>query len=149
MAHRDRLARDVSVAAAIDSAVRDAGASVVTCDPKVNAAGDELMRAFQDAHAQYERSLTSTRTKDALAVKQARGERVGGHVRYGFTAGARGELVPDVAEQAVITQVRALRAAGVSFRGIVDELARVGIISRAHKPLQLRQVQVILGRGER
>ncbi len=149
VAHRDRLARDVSVAAAIDSAVRDAGASVVTCDPKVNAAGDELMRAFQDAHAQYERSLTSTRTKDALAVKQARGERVGGHVRYGFTAGARGELVPDVAEQAVITQVRALRAAGVSFRGIVDELARVGIISRAHKPLQLRQVQVILGRGER
>lgn len=146
VAHRDRLARDAGVAAAIDSAVRDAGASVVTCDPEANAAGDDIVRAFQDAHAQYERSLTSTRTKAALAVKQARGERVGGRVRYGYDEGARGELVPNAAEQAVMTQVHALRAAGLSRRGIVAELARVGIVSRAHKPLQLRQVQVILER---
>ena len=59
---------------------------------------------------------------------------------YGFTADAAGKLAPDAAEQAVIAQVRALRAAGLSLRGIVAELGRVGIVSRVGTPLALTQV---------
>lgn len=148
VAHRDRLARNAVVAAAIDSDVRDAGASVVSCDPTANAAADEFTRRVQDAHAEYARTLTRTRTKAALAVKSARGERVGGRVRYGYDADAQGRLVPNAGEQAVIAQVQALRNAGLPLRGIVAELARVGIVSRASTPLQLRQVQVILQRPQ-
>jgi hypothetical protein len=81
-------------------------------------------------------------TKAALAAKAAKGERTG-TVRYGFTADANGKLVVCPAEQAVIAQVRALRDAGLSQRGIVAALATGSIVGRTGRALDVRQVHNI------
>jgi hypothetical protein len=86
---------------------------------------------------------TNELTRAALAAKRARGERTG-TVRYGYSIDANGALVPNAAEQAVLTQVRALRDAGLSQRGIVVKLARAGAVGRTGRPLALLQVQNIL-----
>ena len=145
VAKRDRLARDCYIAAAIDRAAAAAGARVVSADGTGNGdtPADAFMRSVLDAAAAYERALIRTRTKAALAVKKARGERTG-TVRYGFTADAAGRLVECPAEQAVIAQVRALSAAGLSQRGIVAELARAGLVGRTGRALARTQVTNIL-----
>lgn len=147
VAKRDRLARDVYVAAAIDRAVASSGARVVSADGTANGdtPADAFMRTILDAAAAYERALIRARTKAALNAKRAKGERAG-NVPYGYSADASGRLVECPAERAVIAQVRALRAAGLSQRGIVAELARVGLVGRTGKPFALAQVQNLLAR---
>ena len=46
---------------------------------------------------------------------------------YGWRADADGKLVPDVAEQAIIARVCALRASGLSIRAIEAGLAMEGV----------------------
>ena len=144
VAKRDRLARDCYVAAAIDRAVATAGARVVSADGTCNGdtPADAFMRTILDAAAQYERALIRGRTKAALAAKRAKGERTG-TVPYGFTADTAGRLVECPAELAVIAQVRALRGAGMTFRAIVSELARAGVVGRTGRALDVRQVHNI------
>ena len=142
VARRDRLARDVAVAATIERAAGAAGAKVLSADGTANGdtPADAFMRAMLDAAAAYERGLIRARTKAALQAKRARGERAG-TVPYGFTADAAGKLVPNAAEQGVIAAVRELRAAGLSLRAIVAELARRGIVSRSGRhPIALPQI---------
>ena len=97
------------------------------------------MRTLVDAFAQYERAMIAARTKSALKAKRARGERAG-TVPYGFTSDDAGRLSPCAAERAVIAQVHALRAAGLSFRAIVAELARAGVVGRTGNALDVKQV---------
>lgn len=146
VARRDRLARDCYVAAAIDRAVATAGARVVSADGTCNGdtPADAFMRTILDAAAEYERALIRGRTKAALAAKRAKGERTG-TVPYGYSADATGRLVECPAELAVIAQVRALRTAGMTFRGIVAELARAGVVGRTGRALDVRQVHNLVG----
>lgn len=146
VARRDRLARDVYVAAAIDRAVASSGARVVSADGTGNGdtPADAFMRTILDGAAAYERALIAARTKAALGAKRARGERTG-TVPYGYTADAAGRLSPCAAEQAVITEARALRAAGMTFRAIVAELARAGVVGRTGRALDVRQVFNLVG----
>lgn len=141
VAKRDRLARDVAVAATVERAVKACGAKVLNADGTANgdSAADGFMRAMLDAAAAYERALIRARTSAALQAKRARGERAGA-VPYGFTADASGRLSPCEAEQAVIAAVRELRAAGIPLRAVVVELARRGFVSRTGRPLQLTQI---------
>lgn len=142
---RDRLARDVYVAAAIDRAASRCGARVHAADGVGNgdSPADLFMRTIVDGAAAYERALIRARTKAALAAKKARGERAG-TVPYGFFADAAGRLSPCEPEQAVLAQVRRLRDAGLSQRAIVAELARVGLVGRTGRPFALLQVQNLL-----
>lgn len=147
VAKRDRIARDVVVAAMIDRAVAKAGASVVAADGAGNGDGpaDELMRTILDGSAQYERALIRARTRAALAALRASGRR-NGTVPYGHRVAADGSTVercPD--EQAVITAVYDLAAEGMSQRAIVDVLASRGVVSRAGKPLCRASIRNILG----
>lgn len=148
IAKRDRLARDIAVAAMIERATATAGARVVSADGTANGdtPADAFMRAILDGAAAYERALIRARTKSALAAKRARGERAG-TVPYGYTADAAGRLTPNAAEQAVIGAVRELRAAGLSLRAVVAVLASRGLVSRAQKPLALAQVARIARAG--
>jgi site-specific DNA recombinase len=141
LAKRDRLARDVAVAATIEKATAAAGARVVSADGAGNgdSPADAFMRTLLDGAAAYERALIRARTKAALAAKRARGERAG-EVPYGFTADAAGRLTPNPAEQEVVSVIRELRAAGLALRPIVAELERRGLVSRAGRPLALTQV---------
>ena len=145
VAKRDRIARDLYVALTIERDAAAAGARVVAADGAGNGEGpsDALMRGMLDLFAAHERSLIRERTKAALATKRARGERIG-TVPYGYTAGPDGSLTPNAAEQGVIAVVRELRAAGLSLRAIVAELAARGIVSRTGRhPIALPQVAKI------
>lgn len=146
VAKRDRLARDVAVAATIERATATAGARVVSADGTANGdtPADAFMRAMLDGAAAYERALIRARTKAALAAKRAKGERAG-NIPYGYVADETGRLSPNPAEQAVIAIVRELRASGLILRVIVAELAKRGLVSRAGKPLGLTQVARIAG----
>ena len=141
VAKRDRLARDVMAAAMIDRMVVDAGARVVSAAGEGTDSDDPsavLMRRMVDAFAEYERALIAARTRAALAVKRSRGEATS-HAPFGFRA-VDGVLVADDAEQAVIAQVRAARARGMTVRAICDELRAAGIVSRKGKPLAVSAV---------
>ena len=142
VAKRDRLARDVVVAACIERDVAAAGGRVVSADGAGNGdtPSDALLRGMLDLFASFERQLTRGRTAAALQAKKARGERVG-TVPYGYSADAAGRLTPNAAEQGVIAVIRELRAAGMSLRNIEAELARRGVLSRSGRhPIALPQI---------
>lgn len=120
-AKRDRIARDVMVAAVVERLVEQAGARVVTSD---GVSADQtpegtLMRTMLDAFAQYERAVIRARTRAALQAKIAKGERVG-----------RPKVPVD---QTVLERVRTMRDKGLSLRRIADLLNAEGIKARAGK----------------
>ncbi len=93
-----------------------------------------MMRGIVDVFAAYERDVIRARTRAALGVKKARGERVG-EVAYGFRVAVDGvRLEHDEAEQGVLAVVRELRAAGLSQRAIASALTERGLLSRSGKP---------------
>jgi DNA invertase Pin-like site-specific DNA recombinase len=148
VAKRDRLARDVYVAATIERAVAQGGARVVTADGTANGdtPADAFMRTILDGAAAYERALIRARTKAALGAKAARGERTG-EVAYGYHLAADGiRIEADEAEQAVLAAVRELRAAGLSHRAIVQALADRGLVSRSGRAFGQTQIARMLGR---
>lgn len=131
VAKRDRLARDVVISAMVERLTERNGGKVLAADGTGNGTGPEaqLMRTIVDAFAQYERALIGARTRTALAVKKAKGERVGS-VPYGYAlASDGGRLVPHAGEQEVVTLVRRMRACGASLRAIAESLAHEG-----HRP---------------
>lgn len=146
-AKRDRIARDPMITALIEQAAGRSGAVVSTADGASDGAGPEgaLMRGIVDVFAAYERGVIRSRTRAALCVKKTRGERVGA-VPYGFQLAADGvHLVENQAEQAVMTQVRDLRCAGLSLRGVVTECERRGLASRSGRPFALTQIARMCG----
>jgi DNA invertase Pin-like site-specific DNA recombinase len=149
VAKRDRLARDVVIAATVERAAAQGGARVVSAAGEGNgdAPADAFMRTVIDGAAAYERGLIRARTKAALAAKSAKGERVGA-VPYGFALAADGvRLEADPAEQGVLAVVRELRAAGLSQRAIVGELAARGLVSRSGLAFGQTQVARMLSRA--
>jgi len=108
--------------------------------------GAALMRDMTSVLASHERRLIRSRTRAALAVKKARGERVGA-LPYGYTVAAdRVTLEANAGEQAVLVVVRELRAAGLSHRAIVGELAARGLVSRVGRPFAQTQVARMLAK---
>lgn len=145
-AKRDRLARDVVVAASADRLVAKEGAAIRTADGMSDAGGSAgmMQRGVSDLFAAYEREVIRERTTAALTVKKAKGERVGA-VPYGFRLAEDGiHLVSCEAEQATITAVRSMRDEGASLRAIVAKLAESGAVSRVGKPFALTQVANML-----
>lgn len=133
VAKRDRLARDTMVAAMVERMAQRAGATVASADGTGNGDSPEamLMRRMVDAFAEYERALIGARTRAALAVKRARGERVG-HIPYGMQLAADGvHLEPHPGEQDVLAMVREYRAEGLTLRAIGRRLTSRGILPRS------------------
>lgn len=139
VAKRDRLARDVVLAALIERLARNQGARVVSAageggdDP--NDPSGMLMRRIVDAFAEYERALIRSRTKAALRVKRNRGERAG-NVPYGYRLAEDAKtLTANDDERAVIARVHTLRSSGLGVRRIVAVLEQEGVTGRSGKPL--------------
>jgi DNA invertase Pin-like site-specific DNA recombinase len=132
VAKRDRVARDVALAAEVEWAAARAGARLVSAMGEGNgdSPADAFMRTPIDGAAQYEHGLIRARTRAVLAVKRARGERVGA-VPYGFAVSADGvRLAAAGREQATIARARELRASGLSLRAVASRLAAEGRVSR-------------------
>ena len=162
VAKRDRIARDIAVAAGVERAVESAGARVVSAGGEGNgdSPADQFLRTIVDGAAQYERALIRARTKAALGIKKARGEKTGGGVRYGQRLKADGSHVlhedgtrkcapecagckniePDEREAPVVELAKTLRAKGLSLSAVATRLAEVGCLSRTGKPFATMQI---------
>ncbi|HWB79953.1 MAG TPA: recombinase family protein [Nannocystaceae bacterium] len=131
VAKRDRLARDIVVAAMIERLAERAGARVVTASGVGNGTAPEdlLLRGIVDVFAQFERAIISSRTRAALAVKRGRGERIG-RVPFGFRLGDDGvHLVADDGEQETIAMLSKLRES-MSLRAVAEYCLANGIRAR-------------------
>ncbi|MFA5787693.1 MAG: recombinase family protein [Actinomycetota bacterium] len=143
VAKRDRIARDVVLAATIEREVGARGARIASVageGTEGNGPSDQLMRGISDLFAQHERALIRARTTAALAAKKAKGERVGS-VSYGYSLSDDGKtLVQNTAEQAVIARVREARSNGMSLRDIASALSAEGLCSRTGKAFVAVQI---------
>jgi DNA invertase Pin-like site-specific DNA recombinase len=142
VAKRDRLARDVLVSAMVERLCERAGARIQSADGTGNGAGPEaaLMRNIVAAFSAYERMLIRARTKAALAVKKAKGQRVGG-IPYGYRLAADGtHLEKDDAERIVVARARALREQGLSLRAVGRALLEEGHAPRRGKAWHVQVV---------
>lgn len=143
---RDRLARDVVIAAGLQDAVSRQGAQIVTTAEPFFDPSDpvgQLMVGLLDLFAQFERAQIRSRTKLGLQAKKAQGK-VAGKAPYGYFADEDGNLHPHHEEQATIQRIRQLKTAGFNQREIVETLATEGRTSRAGTPLRQTQVSRIL-----
>jgi len=135
IAKRDRIARDVLIAAMVERLAERAGAQVVSADGSGNGDSPEalLMRNIVNAFSQYERALIRSRTRAALAVKRARQERTG-VVPFGYKLAADGvHLEASGSEQVIIESVRQMRSEGLSIRAIAAKLNEQGIAARGSR----------------
>jgi DNA invertase Pin-like site-specific DNA recombinase len=156
---RDRLARDVMLAAMATRLVERQGARISAANGIGNGDTPEalLMRGIADLFAQYELAMIRTRTRAALEIKKQRGELIGS-VPMGYRAVASGRirvlkdgtskailgLVSDDKEQKAISIAQELGAKGMSLRAIAKALAEVGLTSRKGKIFAPAQVARML-----
>lgn len=132
VAKRDRLARDTFAAMTIERTVAKRRASVLAADGVGNGDGaaDAFLRSILDATAAFERSLIAGRTRAAMAAKRRAGERTG-QIPFGWTLGEDGRLVEVAAEQKVLANILACRAAGMSLRAIASILTEANVMTQA------------------
>lgn len=136
VAKRDRLGRDPLVLAMIEASVSRKGARIISAAGEGTEADDPssiLMRRMVDAFGEYERLIIKARTKAALGAKKERGERVG-HIPFGHQLSADGKHLESCEyERAILEEIGALKASGLSLRGIAQELNRRGRTNRGHE----------------
>jgi len=145
-AKRDRFARDVGVASEVERLAKKARCRTYAADGLGNGDddGSALLRDISACLSAHERRLIRRRTRDALALKRARGERIGG-IPYGQRVGLDGvHLEAEPSEQAVIARAKALSDEGLSSRAIAARLAAEGVAGRTGRPLSHVQVHRLL-----
>ena len=97
-----------------------------------SAAGRFMLVVLAGA-AEMERNLTCERTKSALAVKRANGQRIG-TVPYGFDLAPDAKaLICNATEQAVIAEIQAMREKGMPLEHIAEELTLRGLPTKTGK----------------
>jgi DNA invertase Pin-like site-specific DNA recombinase len=150
VAKRDRLAREVYLSAWIDKEVTRKRATCISAAGEGTDGDDpasELMRHIIDAFAHYERQVIGVRTRAALQVKRACGERVG-TLPWGYQLAADGvHLTPDDTEQAISAFAHARHATGASLVDIANGLNALGYQTRAGKPWHRVAVHRLLARA--
>ncbi|OFW04607.1 MAG: hypothetical protein A3H96_09465 [Acidobacteria bacterium RIFCSPLOWO2_02_FULL_67_36] len=133
IAKRDRLGRSVLNVALVERLVERKGARIVSAAGEGSDNDDptsRLMRQIIDAFAEYERQVIRSRTRNALAAKKRRNERIGS-VPLGCQLAPDGKtLLPEPTEQRVLDVLFELRGAGWTLRAIADELNRRGFTTR-------------------
>lgn len=145
IAKHDRLARDEFTAASVYRLVERAGGKVLAADGVGNDGTPEshLLRSIVAAFAAYERAQIRIRTKAALKVKKAHGERVG-QIPFGYRQGAQigfnhkkqkpvFAIESDPAEQQVVERIRKLAIDGSSYPAIAAALHTEGVPARGAK----------------
>jgi site-specific DNA recombinase len=89
---------------------------------------------------QWEREAIGERTAAVKAHQAAQCRYLGGSGPYGYTVTPTGALVAVEAEQAVIGEARALRAAGLSLRAVAATLDERGLRARNGRRFAAEQV---------
>jgi DNA invertase Pin-like site-specific DNA recombinase len=146
IAKLDRLTRSVADLAELLTRFKKRGVTLVSVADSLDtktAAGRMVLNVMMSI-AQWEREAVSERTKDALGLKRAKGERVG-NVAYGSQLAADGvHLEANAAEQQILARIRSLRAAGATLREIAETLNREGVMTRRGTPWKHQYVAALL-----
>jgi DNA invertase Pin-like site-specific DNA recombinase len=150
VAKRDRLSRDPYITMTVEREAQRLGARVVASDGNNGTdATAQLTRTILDGVAAHELAMIRSRTRSALAVKRARGEKTGGSVPFGYSLDSDGRtLVPVALEQATIVRARELSAEGGSLRAVAAVLAAEGHVSRKGGVFLAPQVSRMLASTE-
>ena len=83
--------------------------------------------------AEMERNLTRERTRSAMAIKRANGQRVGA-IPYGYNLDPDGQtLLANRVEQTVIADMRVMRTRGWTLEAIAEELTERGVPTKTGK----------------
>lgn len=140
----DRLTRSVrDLCDLVDRYFRDGKRALLSVSEQVDtrsAAGRMVLNVLSSV-SQWEREAIGERTSAAMQHKLAAGEYIGGAAPYGYAVEAgRDALVEVAAEQAVLAEARALRAAGLSLRKVAEALDAKGL--RARNGRRFAAVQV-------
>jgi len=103
--------------------------------------------------SEMERRLISDRTKSALSIKKARGEKTGGHVPYGYSWELNKEgvkiLKPWKIEQEVIGLIKKMREMKLSPEKIAAKLNESGIKTKLGSLWSFKQIYRILAREDK
>lgn len=133
VAKRDRLGRDALVMAMIEAAVKRKGARIISLAGEGTENDDPtgmLMRRMIDAFSEYERLIIGLRVSAALQAKKKKNERVG-YIPYGFQLSNDGiHLEINNAENCLLLQMKQLREAGISIRGIANIMNDRNLLNR-------------------
>ena len=144
-----RLARSTRDALEIAERLESAGADLVSLSEQIDttsACGKMVFRMLA-VLSEFERDLTSERTRGALAHKRAKGERVT-RAEYGFDVAPDGvRLVRNEREQAGIARMRVLRAEGLSLRAVGERLTAEGFTPKSGGAWHAKVVRDVLARG--
>ena len=97
-----------------------------------SAAGRFMLVVLAGA-AETERDVTRQRTRSAMAVKRANGQRTGSVPYRSDLADDGTTLIPNEPEQAVIGEIRTMRAARWTLECIADELTRRSVPTKTGK----------------
>ncbi|MEP7353991.1 MAG: recombinase family protein [Acidobacteriota bacterium] len=110
-------------------------------------AAGRLVITIMGAVSQWEREAIGERTRDALRHKQTKGERVG-NIRYGYKLIPETKLLePDPREQDAVEQIRRLRMAGATLRGIAVQLNATGYRTRRGTAWRLESVARVINQA--
>lgn len=93
------------------------------------AAGNLVLTIFA-ALAEFESKVGGERTKAALDHRKARGLKTGGHMPFGYDVDSNLKLIPNPAEQKVITYIRQMHARGKNMLWIANRLNERGISTK-------------------
>lgn len=142
-----RLARSTLDAINISQKLEHAGADLVSLTEKIDttsAAGKMIFRMLA-VLAEFERDVISERTCSALNQLRRKGQRVSGHIPFGYDLGADGKtLIANATELRVRDRIIGDRAAGKSLRAIAEALNAERIPTKLGKPWGASSIQSIL-----
>jgi len=139
----DRLARNTVECLEMAKLMDKAGVALHSISEKLDtqSALGRFFFTLTASLAEMERNIISERTAAALQQKKANGQFTGGEPPYGFTVGDNGVLIPDTGEQGIIENIKCLRNAGCSTRGIAELLVLQGVGTR--KGTAFTQTQIV------
>lgn len=147
-----RLARSTSDALEIVSRLHRAGADLVSLSERIDttSAAGRMMLTMLAAFAEFERGQIRERTAAAMSHLRGQGRRISRLIPYGYQLAQDGTTLLEVPEEmAVISEIRALRAEGISYSEIARELAHRGTPTRTGAPWSHTVIRGIFLRSEK
>jgi DNA invertase Pin-like site-specific DNA recombinase len=149
VAKLDRLTRSVKDLCELLERFERKGVALVSVAESLNtgSAAGRLVLNIMAAVSQWEREAVGERTRDVLRHKRSQGLRVG-NLAFGFRLAPDGvHTQDDLAEQAVIAEIRELRRRGATLRGIAKQLNERGRRTRRGTLWRLESVARVIRRS--
>lgn len=129
----DRLTRSVRDLGELLERFERRGVSLVSVSESLDTgtAAGRLVLNVMASVAQWEREAIAERTREALQVKKAKGQRVG-TIPFGFRVNGDGATLEEhIGEQKILKRIHRHRRAGQSLRRIAEQLNIAGFTTRS------------------